>query len=109
MGSLRSPIKHGWHYPTKQSDSHPKRTSKHYMQILHAAHQGTSAMSARANQNVYWPEMNTAIGNHRSICTICNEIAPRQSAEPLILTPETEWPFQKICADYFEHEGHTYL
>ena len=68
-----------------------------------------SAMSTRANQTVYWPGMNADIRNHRSICTTCNQIAPSQPAEPLILTPKPEWPFQKICADYFEHEGHSYL
>ena len=87
----------------------PKALRNQTLQSLHAAHQGTTAMSARANQTVYWPGMNAAIRNHRANCAICNQIAPSQSAEPLILTPEPEWPFQKICADYFEHDGHSYL
>ena len=76
---------------------------------LHAAHQGTTGMTARANQTVYWPEMNASIRNHRSMCQSCYQIAPSQSPEPLILTPPPQWPFQQICADYFENEGHSYL
>ena len=79
------------------------------MQNLHAAHQGTTGMSARANQTVYWPGMNACIRNHRNQCADCNQIAPSQSAEPLILTTSPEWPFQQLCTDYFEHEGSSYL
>lgn len=37
----------------------------------------------KANQKVYWPSMSACIRNHR--CVDCNQKAPRQSAEPLIL------------------------
>ena len=87
----------------------PKAMRTQILQSLHAAHQGTSGMSARANQTVYWPGMNAAIRTHRSNCASCNQIAPSQSAEPMIITPDPEWPFQQICVDYFEHEGHSYL
>ena len=87
----------------------PRSLRNNILHSLHAAHQGATAMSARANQTVYWPGMNAAIRNHRSTCTNCNQIAPRQPSEPLILTPKPELPFQKICADFFEHDGHSYL
>ena len=87
----------------------PKALRNQILHCLHAAHQGTLGMSARANQTVYWPGLNAAIRTHRSNCSPCNQIAPSQPAEPLILTPDPEWPFQQIYTDYFEHEGHSYL
>ena len=87
----------------------PKALRKQILQNLHAAHQGSTSMSARANQTVYWPGMSTCIRNYRNQCMACNQIAPTQSAEPLILTPAPEWPFQQICADYFENDGSSYL
>jgi len=67
-----------------------KALRKQILQNLHAAHQGSNSMSARANQTVYWPGMNTCIRNHRNQCIACNQIAPTQLAEPLILTPAPE-------------------
>ena len=87
----------------------PRSLCQQILNNLHAAHQGTTGMTARANQTVYWPEMNASIRNHRSMCQSCCQIAPSQSSEPLILTPPPQWPFQQICADYFENEGHSYL
>ena len=87
----------------------PKALRTQVLQNLHAAHQGTTGMSARANQTVYWPGMNACIRNHRNQCADCNQIAPSQSAEPLILTASPDWPFQQLCTDYFEHEGSSYL
>ena len=87
----------------------PRSLCQQILNNLHAAHQGTTGMTARANQTIYWPEMNASIRNHRSMCQSCCQIAPSQSSEPLILTPPPQWPFQQICADYFENEGHSYL
>ena len=42
-------------------------------------------------------------------CHTCNNIAPSQVKESLTLTPSPDWPFQKICADYFAIKGHSYL
>ena len=66
-------------------------------------------MVARANQTVYWAGMHAAIKNYKQQCYKCVEISPRQPHEPLVLTPSPEYPFQQICADYFEHEAHSYL
>ena len=34
---------------------------------------------------------------------------PQQPKDPIILTPIQQYPFQQICADYFEMSGHYYL
>ena len=59
--------------------------------------------------SVYWPGLNNDIWNMRYTCHTCNEIAPKKQKEPLILTPPSQYPFQQICADYFEITVHHYL
>ncbi len=76
---------------------------------LHAAHQGTSSMTARATSSLYWPGMTTDISKTRNQCNICNQNAPSQPAMPSTTPEEPEYPFQHICADYFHHEGSAYL
>ena len=87
----------------------PLTLRKYILQTLHSAHQGVSSMKSRANKAIYWPGMNASIQNKRYTCTACNEIAPSQPKEPMMQTPEPEWPFQQICTDYFELNGHAYL
>ena len=41
----------------------PTSYRKQVLQNLHAAHQGTSGMLARANQTVYWPGMHASVRN----------------------------------------------
>ena len=42
-------------------------------------------------------------------CQRCKNIAPSQSKEALIISKTPEYPFQYICADYFEIKGNHYL
>ena len=73
---------------------------------LHAAHQGTSAMTSWAEASIFCPG---DIQATRANCSQCNRMAPSQAALPP--TPPTlpEYPFQCICADYFHHQGYTYF
>ena len=82
---------------------------KHILYALHSVHQGVSGMKARANTTIYWPGMINNIRSTRYNCKHCNEIAPSQPKEPLMATPSPDWPFQLICADYFELNNHSYL
>ena len=79
------------------------------LSALHAAHQGTSAMTAKAEASIFWPGITNDIQATRENCPHCNRMAPSQAALPP--TPPTlpEYPFQCICADYFHYQGHTYL
>ena len=87
----------------------PSSLREKVLQTLHAAHQGVTGMSARANQSIYWPGMNSCICNYRANCKTCSTNAPSQHKEPLELTPTPQWPFQPICADYFDIASHSYL
>ena len=81
------------------------------LENLHSAHQGVTSMKSRANHCVYWPGMENSIQNYHNTCTssTCVKYKQSQHVEPLIITPIPEWPFQKICLDYFFVEQHSYL
>jgi transposase InsO family protein len=87
----------------------PSVHRKSVLNTLHSAHQGTSSMMSRARSAVYWPGIDADIRNKRYTCHKCNEIAPSNSKEPLILSPPPLYPFQQICLDYFELGHYTYL
>ena len=79
------------------------------LSALHAAHQGTSAMTARAESSIFWPGISSDIQATRARCNDCNRIAPSQASLPPTPPTRAEYPFQCLCADYFHHSGHTYL
>ena len=58
---------------------------------------------------IYWPGMINSICSKRYNCKHCNEIAPSQTREPLMVTPSPDWPFHLICADYFKLNNRSYL
>ena len=87
----------------------PKNYQSQILNVLHSAHQGVNSMMKRVNQTVYWPGIMSSIRNMWYKCQICNSIAPSQSKEPLIISKTPEYPFQYICADYFEIKENHYL
>ena len=87
----------------------PSNLRQRTIRLLHSAHQGCTGMKSRAETTVYWPGINSCILNFRAQCRSCSIHAPSQPKEPLIITPSPEWPFQQVCADYFEIDGNGYL
>ena len=76
---------------------------------LHAAHQGVSAMLARAQAIVFWHSMSLDIQEKRASCRECNRNAPSQAPLPSEPAEPPLTPFEKIYADFFEYGGHHYL
>ena len=76
---------------------------------LHAAHQSTSSMIARAEASIFWPGITPAITNTRNSCQHCNRMAPSQPSAPPTPQILPDYPFQCICADYFHYKGINYL
>ena len=76
---------------------------------LHAAHQGISAMSARAADTVYWPNISIDIQRVRDHCTHCHQMAKSNAMQPPSDITPPDYPFQKICSDYFTHNNHDYV
>ena len=79
------------------------------LQILHAAHQGVSAMESRARAIVFWPGLTEDIRATRDSCSACNRSAPSQAATPSRPTPVPSTPFESIYADFFDYAGNHYL
>ena len=76
---------------------------------LHAAHQGTSQMSGRAGETVFWPGITSEVFQSRQNCEPCQIGAPSQThlppAEPFVAI----CPFQAIVSDYFHLRGQDYV
>ena len=87
----------------------PTALRKTCLNSLHAAHQGTSLMIAKAAASIFWPGITAAIHATRAECESCNRMAPSQAALPPVPPTQAEYPFQCICADYFTHLNRNYL
>ena len=57
------------------------------LSALHATHQGTSAMTAKAEASIFWPGITNDIQATKENCPHCNRMAPSQAA--LSPTPPT--------------------
>lgn len=79
------------------------------LSCLHAAHQGTTSMTSRAEASIFWPGITPDISAIRVTCRQCNRNAPSNPNAPPIPLTNPEYPFQCICADYFHYKGCNYL
>ncbi len=87
----------------------PQALRKTCLSSLHAAHQGTSQMTAKAEASIFWPGITTDIHATRAACDHCNRMEPSQAAMPPVPPTMADYPFQCLCADYFHHLGKNYL
>ena len=78
------------------------------LNALHTAHLGISRMTAQA-EGLFWPGITKDITATRDGCATCNSNAPSQPAMPSVTPEEPLYPFQHIAADFFHHQGNTYL
>ena len=87
----------------------PPSLRNEVLDSLHSAHQGVTAMIARAESSVFWPGITPAINDVRSKCNHCNRIAPSNPSAPPTPLIDPDYPFQCICADFFHYKGLNYL
>ena len=87
----------------------PPKLRQEVLHSLHAAHQGVTAMQARAELSVFWPGITTDISSMRSNCNHCNRMTPSQPSAPPTPVIPPEYPFQCVCADFFTLAGVHYL
>ena len=87
----------------------PPSLRRPVLEALHAAHQGVSAMNARAADCVYWPNITLDIQRIRDECSHCHRIAKSHPMQPPSDSAPPEYPFQKICTDYFSFNNNDYV
>ena len=87
----------------------PPSLQQEVLSALHAAHQGVTAMNARAEISVFWPGITNQIIEVRAKCEDCNRMAPSQPSAPPTTPIDPTYPFQCICSDYFKYMGSNYL
>jgi hypothetical protein len=87
----------------------PPSLRSEMLECLHSAHQGVQGMKARAAESIFWPGISAAIHTTRERCRTCNTIAPSHAAEPPITAEPPQFPYEQVCADYFELAGIHYL
>lgn len=87
----------------------PSALRQEALNFLHAAHQGTSSMTSRAEQCIFWPGITQDIKEKRENCMRCHSNAPSNPNAPPQQITVPEYPFQMICADFFHYRGNPYL
>ena len=80
----------------------PKSLRSRVLDGLHAAHQGVSSMHSHAKERLFWPGLSADISQKRGQCKSCNENAPSQPDEPLIITPLPSTPFEQVVSDIYQ-------
>lgn len=86
----------------------PKSLRKRVLEVLHAAHQGITKMTLRAEDSVFWPQITADIRTARLRCSSCDNVAPSQRNLPPVDPVIPEYPFQHICADHLDFAGNSY-
>lgn len=87
----------------------PKTFRTKTIQDLHAAHQGIESTLRRAQESIYWPNMNNEVKDYISRCDTCLTYVPRQQKEPLLNHEVPYRPWAKVATDLFQFENKDYL
>ena len=66
-------------------------------------------MCTRAADSVFWPNITTDITRIRDECTHCHRAAKSNPMQPPCDITPPDYPFQRICADYFSFNNTEYI
>ena len=87
----------------------PASARPNLISLLHASHQGITKTKLLAQQNYFWPGMNSDIKNKIDACDVCQKFRPSHSREPLAPREPAVFPMQEVSTDLFEHAGKSYV
>ena len=118
--SVPEPLQQYWQYRDKLSWTDdvilmdgrvvvPPALRQDVLRALHAAHQGTSRMSSRAQSTVFWPGITKDLETTRDRCHECWQMSPSQPRMPPTCPLVPIRPFQAIAADFCVVRGVGYL
>ena len=66
-------------------------------------------MTSTAESTVFWPSITSAITALGERCIRCNRMTPSQPSAPPYPPVMPSYPFQCICANFFQYKGINYL
>ena len=87
----------------------PKQLWTEVLEALHSAHPGVNGITDNVRQRLFWPVLDTSIGQTKVQCQGCNSIAPSRSRNPLRPRSNTDFPFQKTVTDLFDLYGKSFM
>ena len=87
----------------------PPQLRREVLEGLHTAHQGTVAMTTRAQGAVIWTGITHDIQNALSRCMTCNRNAPSNARPPPEEPRVPSMSFESVCMDFFTLDGWHYL
>lgn len=87
----------------------PKALRPEILSRIHASHQGITACIRKAKDVVFWPGMAADIKEMVEKCSVCAELQPQNSKEPLQSHKIPDRPWSRIAADIFTLQGQNYL
>ena len=88
----------------------PTSMQAEVLKKIHSGHQGQTKCRQRARDSDWWPRISKEIDEKVARCSTCHELQV-QPPEPLIPSPFSERPWQRIGTDLtmFEWKKNDYL
>ena len=87
----------------------PQGMRQDVLNCIHDSHLGIEKCKSRARAVVYWPGTSTAIERMVAKCSICLKHQRENQKEPLLPDEVPQRSWQKLGADIFELNYHSYL
>ena len=78
------------------------------LEKIHQGHQGIERCRQRVSSSVWWPGVSKDMENFVRSCPTC-QMTTQPNRQPLISTPLSRHPWERVAADLFEIKNVTYL
>ena len=88
---------------------HSEQLRRNILQQLHTSHQGIDKTKKLARESIYWPGINKSIENVCASCSLCQEMQPQQTPQPLLQHERPLAPWVKVGTDIFGIHNDNYL
>ena len=79
------------------------------LEKIHQDHLGITKSRESAKSSVWWPGISSDIRNVVTSCQHCKQRRPSQKSKPMIITKQSQRPFQKVSVDICLYRDYHYL
>ena len=87
----------------------PQTLRSEMLERIHHGHLGLNKCRERYRDAIWWPTISQEVKDKVLSCSHFNKHKLSQHGEPLITTPLSELPWQKLTADLCEFKGKNFL